>query len=192
MNKSHGIRSAHFRLRVEGAARRGPPPRCCFRVIAALATRHGSGCIKRPEILLTPPGSSGRCGPQTVQAASHRAPGCGPGGRGFESRRSPSKKTLLTRGFDVLGAGAAARCWSQSGHVSYAYRLHARRLSCLACQYRLELREGHVLRDETLTATGKAWLRPVAEPAPGPADLFDVAAAAALRARHLNGNCQLD
>jgi hypothetical protein len=32
MNRSHGIRSAHFRLRVEGAARRGPPPRCCFRV----------------------------------------------------------------------------------------------------------------------------------------------------------------
>jgi hypothetical protein len=58
----------------------------------------------------------------------------------------------------------------------------------LACQERLELREGHVLGDEALTATGKAWLRPVADPAPGPPDLFDVAAAAALWARHLNGN----
>ena len=35
-----------------------------------------------------------------------RAPGCGPGGRGFESRRSPSTKPPLARGFRLDGSGA--------------------------------------------------------------------------------------
>ena len=38
--------------------------------------------------------------------------GCGPGGRGFESRRSPSTKPLLTRGFRILGLVKTVR----SGH----------------------------------------------------------------------------
>jgi hypothetical protein len=55
-----------------------------------------------------------------------------------------------------------------------------------------ELREGHVLRDETPAATGKAFLRPVANDAPAAGYRLDVAPAAALLARRLNGNCQLD
>ena len=55
-----------------------------------------------------------------------------------------------------------------------------------------ELREGHVLRDEPPTATGKAFLRPVANDAPAPGYRLDVAPAAALLARRLNGNCWLD
>ena len=51
-----------------------------------------------------------------------------------------------------------------------------------------ELREGHVLRDETFTAAGEAFRRPVPDDAPAPAYGLDVAAAAALLARSLDGH----
>jgi len=52
-----------------------------------------------------------------------------------------------------------------------------------------ELREGHVLRDQTHAAAGQAFLRPVGDDAPAPGYRLDVAPAAALLARRLNGNC---
>ena len=43
-----------------------------------------------------------------IRRLHSRLPGCGPGCRGFESRRSPSRKAPLTRGFLVPGGGRAA------------------------------------------------------------------------------------
>jgi hypothetical protein len=51
-----------------------------------------------------------------------------------------------------------------------------------------ELRERHVVWDETSTATGKAFLRSVADDVPGISDGLDEAATAALLARHLDGD----
>jgi hypothetical protein len=62
-------------------------------------------------------------------------------------------------------------------------------LPSVTCQELLELGEGHVLRDETPTATGEAFLCPVADDAPTPGYRLDVAPAAALLAGRLNGDC---
>jgi hypothetical protein len=51
-----------------------------------------------------------------------------------------------------------------------------------------ELRKGHVLRDETRTAAGEAVLRPLSDDAPTRGYRLDVAPAAALLARRLNGD----
>ena len=64
-----------------------------------------------------------------------------------------------------------------------------KRLPKMTCQELSELREGHVLRDETLTATGKAFRRRVGNDAAARGYRFDVAPAAALLARRLNGHC---
>ena len=50
-----------------------------------------------------------------------------------------------------------------------------------------ELREGHVLRDETRTATGEAVIRPLSNDAPARVYRLDVAPTALL-ARRLNGD----
>ena len=55
-----------------------------------------------------------------------------------------------------------------------------------------ELREGHVLRDDPFAATGEAFLRPVADDPPAPGYRLDVSSAAALLARRLNGDRQLE
>jgi hypothetical protein len=70
--------------------------------------------------------------------------------------------------------------------------VHARsrctRLLNLTRQYLSELREGHVLRDQTPTATGEAFGRVVGNDAAAPGYRLDVAATAALLARHLDAN----
>jgi hypothetical protein len=62
----------------------------------------------------------------------------------------------------------------------------------VACHQLSELREGHVLGDEAPTATGKAFLGSVASDAPARGYRLDVAPAAALLARRLDGNRQSD
>ena len=51
-----------------------------------------------------------------------------------------------------------------------------------------ELRQRHVVWDETLTATGKAFRRRVANNMSGLSDRLDEAPTAALLARHLDGD----
>jgi hypothetical protein len=51
-----------------------------------------------------------------------------------------------------------------------------------------ELGEGHVLRDETSTATGEAVLRPLSNDVPARGYRLDVAPTAALLARRLDGD----
>lgn len=41
--------------------------------------------------------------------------GCGPGGRGFESPRSPLTKAPLVRGFSSLRRGRSGRCGHETG-----------------------------------------------------------------------------
>jgi integrase len=67
-----------------------------------------------------------------------------------------------------------------------------RRLREVTGQEFSELREGHVLRDETLTATGEAFRRSVANDVAALGYRLEVAPAAALLARHLDGDRWLD
>ena len=65
---------------------------------------------------------------------------------------------------------------------------HAQRLLKLTCQQLSELRERHVLGDETPTATSKAFLGRVGNDAPASGYRLEVAAAATLLTGHLDGN----
>ena len=55
-----------------------------------------------------------------------RAPGCGPGGRRFESGRSPLTKPLLARGFRLSGTAARTVLRAPSGHQFWANRIRTR------------------------------------------------------------------
>ena len=50
-----------------------------------------------------PPRAGNRFRTRDQHRQDRTRPGCGPGGRGFESRRSPSTKPLRTRGFLLSG-----------------------------------------------------------------------------------------
>ena len=64
----------------------------------------------------------------------------------------------------------------------------ANRLGSSGLQQLSELREGYVVWDETLAATGKAFLRRVANDVPGVGNGLDEAPTAALLARQLDGD----
>ena len=67
----------------------------------------------------------------------------------------------------------------------------AKRVAKVTCQELSELREGHVVGDGASTATGKAFLRRVANDVGVLVYRLDVAPTAAFLARHLDGNRQL-
>src|SRR5688572_12109869 len=87
-----------------------------------------------------------------------------------------------TRGLDARKSHPAVVLWTTSGSASPRPGLRS-----VTRQELSELREGHVLRDETRTATGEAVLRPLSNDAPARGYRLDVAPAAALLARRLNG-----
>jgi hypothetical protein len=74
-------------------------------------------------------------------------------------------------------------CWSTTDLGASGEPTSQRRLQQLS-----ELRQGHVIWDETLTATGKAFLRRVANDVSGLSDRLDEAPTAALLAWHLDGD----
>jgi hypothetical protein len=88
------------------------------------------------------------------------------------------------------------RCLAAPGEGGPVLRMRSsgprRRLPEVTGQEFSELREGHVLRDETLTATGEAFLRGVANDVAALGYRLEVASAAALLARHLDGDSWLD
>ena len=97
---------------------------------------------------------------------------------------------VLTAALDRGRASEEARfCFASGLRPTLSESVPRLPLPSVTRQERLELREGHVLRDETPSATGMAFLSPVANDAPAPGYRLDVAPAAALLARRLNGNC---
>jgi hypothetical protein len=60
--------------------------------------------------------------PRGERSSVGRAPGCGPGGRRFESGRSPSKKATLTRRFCAVWAVGHDRGRASIGHQSHAQK----------------------------------------------------------------------
>jgi hypothetical protein len=123
--------------------------------------------------------------------ASWRFAGCrgrtGPRGR---VRPKPDSPELVVRTSESPSRCDEARFRFASGlRPTLSESVPRLPLPSVTRQERLELREGHVLRDETPSATGMAFLSPVANDAPAPGYRLDVAPAAALLARRLNGNC---
>ena len=72
--------------------------------------RAASSCARHERAFRT---LNSRSSSRGGRSSVGRAPGCGPGGRGFESPRSPSGKSLLRRGFSYSGDDARVA----SGHV---------------------------------------------------------------------------